>query len=99
MTPRLQQAIKLLQYNHIEMLQHVQEAMLENPTLEVVPDSAGGEADGESESSAKRAEKTNTSDLAEQRNGQEDKFDWEGFLQQMQRPRARESTAPAAARP
>src|SRR6476660_600008 len=31
MTPRLQQAIKLLQYNHIDMVQHVQEAMLENP--------------------------------------------------------------------
>ena len=38
MTPRLQQAIKLLQYNHLEMVEHVQEAMLENPTLEVVPD-------------------------------------------------------------
>ena len=34
MSPRMQQAIKILQYNHIEMLGAVQEALLENPTLE-----------------------------------------------------------------
>lgn len=38
MTPRLQQAIKLLQYNHLEIVDHIQEAMLENPTLEVGQD-------------------------------------------------------------
>ena len=34
MTPRLQQAITLLQYNHQEMVAHVQEQLLENPTLD-----------------------------------------------------------------
>ena len=82
MTPRLQQAIKLLQYNHMEMVQHVQEAMLENPTLEMVPDSAGGEPDGERELREK-AEKATTDDLAEQRNGDEGAIDWERFLEHM----------------
>ncbi len=93
MTPRLQQAIKLLQYNHMEMLQHVQEAMLENPTLEIVPDSAGAGPEGEAEL-RHRTEKTTNDDLAEQRNGEEGSFDWEGFLRQMQDrgPRIRGST-------
>lgn len=34
MTPQLQQAIKLLQLNHIELVQEVQREMLENPVLE-----------------------------------------------------------------
>ncbi|MBX2803811.1 MAG: RNA polymerase factor sigma-54 [Myxococcales bacterium] len=83
MTPRLQQAIKLLQLNHMEMMQHVQEAMLENPTIEIVPDSAGAEPDGEREL-RQRAEKTTKEDLVEQRNGQEGSVDWEKFLDQMQ---------------
>lgn len=83
MTPRLQQAIKLLQYNHIEMLQHVQEAMLENPTLEIVPDSAGAGPEGETELRNK-TEQSSKEELAEQRNGEEGTFDWEGFLRQMQ---------------
>ena len=85
MTPRLQQAIKLLQYNHMEMVQHVNEAMLENPTLEIVPDSAGAEPEGEQEL-RQRAEKATTADLAEQRNGEEGSFDWEKFLTQMLEP-------------
>ena len=34
MTPQLQQAIKLLQLNHIELVEQVQQEMLENPFLE-----------------------------------------------------------------
>src|SRR6185503_15393117 len=34
MTPQLQQAIKLLQLNRIELLEHIHEEMLENPVLE-----------------------------------------------------------------
>jgi len=81
MTPRLQQAIKLLQYNHMDMVQHVQEAMLENPTLEVVPESDGGEADAP----AALVQKSNDTqaDLIEQRNGNEGTIDWEKFLEQM----------------
>ncbi len=34
MTPQLQQAIKLLQYNHLEMLNAVEQELKENPALE-----------------------------------------------------------------
>ncbi|MCB9693028.1 MAG: RNA polymerase factor sigma-54 [Alphaproteobacteria bacterium] len=83
MTPRLQQAIKLLQYSHLEMVEHVQEAMLENPTLEAVPDSEGN-AISEGEQAIREAAKGEQSDLHEQQNGEGDStVDWEGFLQQM----------------
>lgn len=82
MTPRLQQAIKLLQYNHIELVTHINEAMLENPTLETVPDSEGGITD-EQRSLETKADKLQT-EAAEQANGaQESSIDWEKFLQQM----------------
>ena len=82
MTPRLQQAIKLLQYNHQEMVSHVEEALLENPTLEVVPDSAGSDtADGE-RALHKEMERV-TQDSAEQNNGEEGNIDWERFIEQM----------------
>jgi RNA polymerase sigma-54 factor len=82
MTPRLQQAIKLLQYNHLEMVQHVQEQMLENPTLEAVPDSAGSDvADGERELRERASEQKD--DLVEQRNGDEGSIDWEKLIDQL----------------
>lgn len=81
MTPRLQQAIKLLQYNHLEMVQHVHEALLENPTLEEVPDSAGDAVPDAERDLLERASREEQ-DLVEQRNGEEDRIDWERFLQQ-----------------
>jgi RNA polymerase sigma-54 factor len=82
MTPRLQQAIKLLQYNTQELCDHIQEALNENPTLEVVPDSdGGGLSDGERELRA-QAER-DQQELVEQRNGSEDSIDWERFIQSM----------------
>src|SRR5688572_21949267 len=81
MTPRLQQAIKLLQYNHLEMVQHVQEAMLENPTLETVPESESAEQEAPKDLVQKAEETQN--DLVEQRNGDEGTIDWEKFLEQM----------------
>src|SRR5687768_13178263 len=81
MTPRLQQAIKLLQYNHLEMVQHVQEAILENPTLESVPESESAEQE-QPKDLVQKADDTQK-DLAEQRNGEEGSIDWEKFLEQM----------------
>lgn len=82
MTPRLQQAIKLLQYNHLEMVQHVQEALLENPTLEEVPDSAGAEVSDRELDLQEKANR-NEEDLVEQRNGEEGAIDWEKILEQV----------------
>ncbi len=38
MTPQLQQAIKLLQYNHLEMVEVLEQELRENPVLEVTSD-------------------------------------------------------------
>lgn len=82
MTPRLQQAIKLLQYNHMEMVAHVQDAILENPTLEEVPDTANdGEGDGERDLRDRVADEQR--DVIEQNNGDEGNIDWEKFLANM----------------
>jgi RNA polymerase sigma-54 factor len=79
MTPRLQQAIKLLQYNHQELVTHIQEAMLENPTLETVPDSEGGISDAQRDLE-QRAEALENQ-ASEQRNGaDENAIDWQKFL-------------------
>jgi len=91
MTPRLQQAIKLLQYNHLEMVEHVQEAMLENPTLEAVPDSDGRtESDGEA--NLREKSEAQQADLNEQQNGENEGVDWEKFLEHM----SQQKSAPAS---
>ncbi len=80
MTPRLQQAIKLLQYNHIEMLAHVEEALLENPTLEAT--AAEAQFD---ESEQKVRDAASAGDEASPEGGgpAESGLDWERVLEQM----------------
>lgn len=75
MTPRLQQAIKLLQLNHVEMVKHIQDAMLENPTLEPVPDTASADADNPVDVRDRSDERRK--ELAEERGGVEGSLDWE----------------------
>jgi len=41
MTPQLQQAIQLLQLNHLELQEKVHQEMIENPILEEAPDFQG----------------------------------------------------------
>jgi RNA polymerase sigma-54 factor len=84
MTPRLQQAIKLLQLNTIELSQHVEEAMLENPTLEVVPDTETSDVTELTRELRKEAEK-GEADLKEQQNGDEGTIDWEAVFLQMEK--------------
>jgi RNA polymerase sigma-54 factor len=45
MTPQLQQAIKLLQLNHLEMLDQVQQELVENPVLEELPEAVESPSD------------------------------------------------------
>ena len=52
MTPQLQQAIKLLQFSRVELEQHVQEQMLENPVLEELPPQDPNQDNTNNESSA-----------------------------------------------
>lgn len=80
MSPRMQQAIKILQLNHMEMVGAIQEAVLENPTLEAVASETGSEGEFQLQEQAKKHE----SEAAEQQNGSADgNIDWEKFLEQM----------------
>ena len=46
MTPRLQQAIRMLQMNNLDLTSYLEDQALENPFLEVVANSAEGEETG-----------------------------------------------------
>ncbi|MFN7144804.1 MAG: RNA polymerase factor sigma-54 [Myxococcota bacterium] len=79
-TPQLQQAIKLLQLNHLELVEQVQQEMLENPTLEEVPDTAI-----DTTSDAERALEQRAADVSrdaeEQNNNQNLEVDWNKYLE------------------
>ena len=80
MSPRMQQAIALLQYNHLEMVTAIQEAVMENPTLEstpadTVPDAIPVQPKGP-------ADDTGAADNGDG-NGSESGVDWERFLESM----------------
>lgn len=81
-TPQLQQAIKLLQLNHMELVEQVQQEMLENPTLEEVPDTAiDTTSDAERMLEQRAVEASRDSD--EQNNGQNDtEVDWNKYLEE-----------------
>ncbi|MSP56496.1 MAG: RNA polymerase sigma-54 factor [Myxococcales bacterium] len=76
LTQQLQQAIKLLQLNHLELVEQVQNELLENPTLEEIP---GTSADVVTD--AQRQLETQTqaivNDASEQNNGQGEDIDWQ----------------------
>jgi RNA polymerase sigma-54 factor len=91
MTPRLQQAIKLLQFNHQEMLDHIDEVLLENPTLEATPsESTYDEGLARVQSEASASESSAGSGDGEGA-AAESGVDWERVLDQMaDRPRGTE---------
>jgi RNA polymerase sigma-54 factor len=86
MTQALQQAIRLLQLNHIELVAEVQKELVENPTLEEIPGTSGSElSDAEQRLVDKSREQQQ--DTLEQHNGAEtggDSVDWEKYLERFQ---------------
>jgi RNA polymerase sigma-54 factor len=77
MTPQLQQAIKLLQLNRLELAETISQELLENPMLEVNEEApAEGEAPEPAEAEAKgeEASEVEISDQAKE------EFDWENYL-------------------
>lgn len=79
-TPQLQQALKLLQLNHIELVEQIQNEILENPTLEEVPGSA--QVEGATEATVSQAAEVH--DTAEQGNGTTtNEVDWNQVLENM----------------
>lgn len=83
MTPRMQQAIELLQFNHQELVNKIQDALLENPTLETVPDSEGSSSSSDDRRTIEQDNAQIEKREAEQSNGSEEGVDWEKFIEQM----------------
>lgn len=80
MTPRMQQAVKLLQYNHMELTSHIEQALQENPTLE---ERSSDDARSDAEQRLEERTRQDAADAKEQANGTgDDSFDWEGYLAQ-----------------
>ncbi|MCB9778329.1 MAG: RNA polymerase factor sigma-54 [Alphaproteobacteria bacterium] len=80
-TQQLKQAIKLLQLNHLELVEAVQQEMLENPTLEEIP---GTQASDTSDAEYKLQADTERQqqDVIDQNNGAGDgSIDWEKYLE------------------
>ncbi|MSQ00550.1 MAG: RNA polymerase sigma-54 factor [Myxococcales bacterium] len=79
-TPQLQQALKLLQLNHMELVEQMQTELMENPTLEEVP----GSVQIEGADQATAAQTAEINDSAEQQNGSsEGETDWSRVLENM----------------
>jgi len=82
MTPQLQQAIKLLQYNHMEVLDAVEQELKENPLLEA---SSYDEPFAEGESDATRNDLSSLEDMTREPErpdpGDIFEVDWENYLE------------------
>lgn len=74
-TPQLQQAIKLLQLNHLELVEQIQQEMLENPTLEEIPGTASDDTSDVQRALEDQAVQA-SNDVAEQNNHQAEDIDW-----------------------
>jgi RNA polymerase sigma-54 factor len=96
MTPQLQQAIKLLQLSHMELVAQVQQEMEQNPLLEQPDETVEGDlsekAPGEASLEAANAEVSpeeiaaRTPEKAEEVKGEEgpNEIDWEAYLNSYQ---------------
>ena len=81
-TQQLKQAIKLLQLNHMELVEAVQQEMLENPTLEEIP-GTDSHVTSDAERVLSAGAEAQRQDLVDQNNGaSENGIDWERYLEQ-----------------
>lgn len=79
MTPQLQQAIKLLQLNRLELAQHCQNELLENPILEEVESSIEVRNDDEEITQERRLSNDQGEVTPNSQQGTED-INWDNFL-------------------
>ncbi len=88
MTPQLQQAIKLLQLNRLELAEHIMGEMLENPMLEETPEVSEEEIkeDAKAEKAEKREEKEEAGgedkakEIHPEKGEGTDDINWENYL-------------------
>jgi RNA polymerase sigma-54 factor len=95
-TVQLQQAIKLLQLNHLELVAQVQNEMLENPTLEEVPGTASNTVTDQEQALQDGATKQQE-DVVEQNNGSENQesIDWQKVLEEYSSQNKAPSSGPS----
>lgn len=81
MTPQLQQAIKLLQLNRLELAEHCMAEMLENPVLEETSDGAEEiEPQEEEEQKKVKAKEEKTPEVNPAKGEGTDDINWENYL-------------------
>lgn len=80
-TPQLKQAIKLLQLNQIDLLEHIQQEMVDNPALEEIPDSGGDEGLVDQTQQIDERRQSAERELADQVNSSSEQAEgnWDGF--------------------
>ena len=84
MTPMLQQAIKLLPLARLELAQHIQQELVDNPILEELVEEDTTEADSESTEDDFLDSLGETTRESEEENGQnpvDQDIDWESYIQ------------------
>ncbi|HLG19417.1 MAG TPA: RNA polymerase factor sigma-54 [Bdellovibrionota bacterium] len=81
MTPQLQQAIKLLQLNRLELAEHVMGELLENPILEEYAENADEEDVKETkQDKIEKVEDAKTKEVDPQKGEGSDDINWENYL-------------------
>ncbi len=81
MTPQMQQAIKLLQYNQLQLKERIEQELVENPTLEEIP-GTNSEVTSDGEKALEAASEADRNDVVDQNNGSEtNDTDWEKILE------------------
>ncbi len=82
LTPQLQQAIKLLQLSHLDLVDTIQQEMMENPALEEIPGTESGEVPDGERHLKEKAEQTQAESV-EGANGHEGSDnDWQKILEE-----------------
>lgn len=96
MTPQLQQAIKLLQLNRLELAEVLQQEMMENPMLEESqegPEEAKAEAQAEGgDGDPPEKERDKPEEIKGEGEGSEE-FDWESYVQSAPPPAPSQAVA------
>ncbi len=95
MTPQLQQAIKLLQLNRMELAEVVNQEMMENPILEELTETPDGEHTPSEEMAAQETQNPEADQLRDEQAalqpkdqteqvvaGKEDDFNWESYVEE-----------------
>ena len=81
MTLQMQQAIKLLQYNQLQLKEHIDNELVENPTLEEIPGTLSSEV-SDGEKALEASAEASKNDIVDQNNGSEgNDTDWEKILE------------------